>query len=266
MRWRWRRPPVRTPDRSPTSWPRLPRERTQRRGAAGGRRGGGLGVGAGGPGHGLPPRRRPDRPVPGVARAWREPVAPEHYQRHLHRPVPLRVAEAAGEPRTALIGPARPAGLLGRQAEDLLGDRLEREFGFDPATETFPGFAAPLSCATWRLAHPSTDEPDRILRPALRALTAPGSGRPGSTPLTTSTPTGSTAPAGRTGPARSSRTGTASPRRSGGAAHRAARRTGAAPRPGRPGAPGCAQERTRLPGGTPHSFGVWESSRWSQNQ
>ncbi|MEU4357544.1 DUF2716 domain-containing protein [Streptomyces virginiae] len=128
--------------------------------------------------------------------AWRAMVEPpEHYHRHLHRPVPYCVAEAAGELRTGLLAagfaelstvrtyswdppghPAtdRPVGLIGRRAEDLLWDRLEHEFGFGPGTRNFPGFAAPAPCATWRLTSTLTDELDLVVRPALRALTGPG--------------------------------------------------------------------------------------------
>ncbi|MFF8261864.1 DUF2716 domain-containing protein [Streptomyces virginiae] len=128
--------------------------------------------------------------------AWRAMVEPpEHYHRHLHRPVPYCVAEAEGELRTGLLAagfaelstvrtyswdppghPAtdRPVGLIGRRAEDLLWDRLEREFGFEPGSRNFPGFAASSPCATWRLTSTLTDELDLVVRPALRALTGPG--------------------------------------------------------------------------------------------
>ncbi|MEV7526044.1 DUF2716 domain-containing protein [Streptomyces sp. NPDC091371] len=135
-------------------------------------------------------------PYPEFPRAWRELVAPpQHYHRHLHRPVPYCAAEADGELRTALLAagfaelttvrthrwdppglpaPDRPVGLIGPGAGDLLWDRLEREYGFDPDIEKFPGFAPPGACATWRLTDPLTGELDRIVRPALTALTRPG--------------------------------------------------------------------------------------------
>ncbi|MFJ9546849.1 DUF2716 domain-containing protein [Streptomyces erythrochromogenes] len=129
-------------------------------------------------------------------RAWRAMVEPrERYHRHLRRPVPYCVAAAAGELRTALLAagfaelstvrtysweppgtpPAdRPVGLIGRGAEALLWDRLEREFGFAPDIAKYPGFAAPAPCATWRLRSTLTDELDLIVRPALVASTRPG--------------------------------------------------------------------------------------------
>ncbi|MCX5581802.1 DUF2716 domain-containing protein [Streptomyces erythrochromogenes] len=135
----------------------------------------------------------PHAEFPGAWRAMVEP--PEHYHRHLHRPVPYCVAEAAGELRTGLIAagfaelstvrtyawdppgtpPAdRPVGLIDPGAEDRLWDRLEREFAFDPHIAKLPGFAASTPCATWRLRSTLTDEPDLIVRPALVANTRPG--------------------------------------------------------------------------------------------
>lgn len=61
----------------------------------------------------------------------------------------------------------RPARWLGTAEEDLLWHRLENEFGF-------PDVEAPAPSVTWRLPQAPTDGPDRILRPALRALTPPG--------------------------------------------------------------------------------------------
>ncbi|MFE5804729.1 DUF2716 domain-containing protein [Streptomyces sp. NPDC056491] len=129
-------------------------------------------------------------------RAWRELVTPpEHYHRSLHRPVPYCVAEAAGELRAALLAagfaelttvrthhwapptvPARsrPVALLDPRCEDRLWDRVEREYGFQPRIERFRAFEGPAAGATWRLDCALADELERIVRPALQAVTRPG--------------------------------------------------------------------------------------------
>ncbi|MFF3215080.1 DUF2716 domain-containing protein [Streptomyces sp. NPDC002886] len=61
----------------------------------------------------------------------------------------------------------RPARWMSVAEESLLWNRLEDGFGF-------PDVEPPAPSVTWRLPQAPTDEPDRILRPALRALTRPG--------------------------------------------------------------------------------------------
>lgn len=124
-------------------------------------------------------------PRPELLRAWGQLALPRHPEL---RDATHCVLEAGGELREAARGAGfaelttvrtyrwappgkpqgtRPARWLSMAEESLLWDRLENGFGF-------PDVEPPAPSVTWRLPEAPTDEPDRILRPALRALTRPG--------------------------------------------------------------------------------------------
>ncbi|MCX4781434.1 DUF2716 domain-containing protein [Streptomyces sp. NBC_01264] len=127
-----------------------------------------------------------------LLRAWRQLAEPRHPKTPaathcvLEAEGELReVAGAAGFGELTTVrtyrwsppgSPAatRPVRWLRDDDEDPLWDRLEKEFAFDPDTDGSPGFDAPAPSVTWRLKDAPTDEPDRILRASLRALTPAG--------------------------------------------------------------------------------------------